>query len=209
MDKEAMSLRAEIAALERELDGGKTSRQASDDSRKTILAEIEELEERLGDEAGCGYMGDEDVAVPEESSMSWMEDDDETEFDGPVASKNRKADEDEDDEDEEDEGGEEVEASLAAPGIEDEITTDKFAEVEKIRGKTGIPTNPSAADAARESQKRWSTAARKAYCVRLMKASDRLDRVAEYLERHGRKDLALRVDKVADAVDARIRKEAR
>ena len=38
----------------------------------------------------------------------------------------------------------------------------------------------------------------------MKKASERLDRVAEYLEKHGRRELAFRIDKIADALDSRI-----
>jgi len=43
----------------------------------------------------------------------------------------------------------------------------------------------------------------------LRSASRRLDRVANYLERQGRVDLAARIDTVADAVDARIKTTGR
>jgi hypothetical protein len=42
------------------------------------------------------------------------------------------------------------------------------------------------------------------YTARLMQASERLDRVADYLETHGRKELAFRIDKIADAIDTHI-----
>ena len=44
------------------------------------------------------------------------------------------------------------------------------------------------------------------YVARLKSASARLDVVAGYLEKSGRTAMALRIDKIADSIDARVAK---
>jgi hypothetical protein len=87
----------------------------------------------------------------------------------------------------------EVESSETAPGIEDEITQDKFKEVEDTRPSAPQTSGPS-----------MRSVAPTRYAARLMQASARLDRVAEYLEKNGRIQLATRIDKIADAIDTHI-----
>lgn len=104
-------------------------------------------------------------------------------------------DEDEDD-DEEDEKAEEKKASEVDPkGIEEEITQDRFTEVEKLEHGTELADGPSVGAVAPTKSE---------YVARLKQASVRLDKVAEYLENNGRRALAFRIDKIADAIDARI-----
>jgi len=163
-----------VAALEKKL--GIASQVGS--SRNSLVAEIESLEKRI---AGC-YMEDEgeDVApvVAEEPTLDELEmelgmDDDEC-----------------------------MTASLADPnGIEEQITQDRFTEVEGERHGEELASHDSALAVGEESPTKPSGAG---YVARLMKASDRLDKVAEYLEKNGRRSLAFKVDKIADAVDARI-----
>jgi hypothetical protein len=86
-------------------------------------------------------------------------------------------------------------ASEDSPGVEDEITQDSLSEVEGEAHGEEQTTDDSVNDAATASE----------YVRRLKRASARLDRVASYLEKEGRKDLALRIDKIADAIDARIK----
>jgi hypothetical protein len=138
------------------------------------VAEIETLEKRL---AGCMGMGDEPMAV--EPTLEDLEQElgmnDEEE---PVV------------------------ASLADPnGIEEQITQDRFTEVEGERHGEELASAASALAVGEESPTKPSGAG---YVARLMKASERLDKVAEYLEKNGRRALAFKVDKIADAVDARI-----
>jgi len=95
-----------------------------------------------------------------------------------------------------------MKASLADPsGIEEEITQDRFTEVEGERHGEELASAASALAVGEESPTKPSGAG---YVARLMKASERLDKVAEYLEKNGRRALALKVDKIADAVDARV-----
>lgn len=104
-------------------------------------------------------------------------------------------DEDEDD-DEEDEKAEEKKASEVDPkGIEEEITQDRFTEVERLEHGTELADGPSIGAVAPTKSE---------YVARLKQASVRLDKVAEYLENNGRRALAFRIDKIADAIDARI-----
>jgi hypothetical protein len=87
-------------------------------------------------------------------------------------------------------------------GIEEQITQDKFTEVEKITHGEELATFPSTEEAGRKSP--GLTVKASEYNSRLKSASERLDKVADYLEKHGRKELALRIDKIADAVDSQI-----
>lgn len=128
----------------------------------------------------------------------------------------KKADEDEDDddaklaseikalegrlaEDEDDEKVEKVEkkASEVDPsGVEEKITQDRFSEVERIQHGEELTTGPSMGAVA---------PTRSEYVTRMKSASARLDKVADYLEKHGRRELAFRIDKIADAIDVRIK----
>ena len=81
-------------------------------------------------------------------------------------------------------------------GVEEEITQDRFREVEKITHGQELATGPSMGAVA---------PTRSEYVARMKAASVRLDKVAEYLERHGRRELAFRVDRIADAIDAKIK----
>ena len=81
-------------------------------------------------------------------------------------------------------------------GIEEEITQDRFTEVERLTHGTELATGPSMGAVA---------PTRSEYVARMRSASARLDKVADYLEKHGRRELAFRVDKIADAIDARIK----
>ena len=83
-------------------------------------------------------------------------------------------------------------------GIEEQITQDRFTEVEKITHGTELTTGPSMGAVA---------PTRSEYVARLKSASVRLDKVAEYLEKHGRRELAFRIDKIADAIDEKINEE--
>jgi len=121
-----------------------------------------------------------------------------------------RADDDEEDEDDEDEA-EEVEAkskkgadedaekktaSEAAPAIEDDITNDRHREVERLEHGTELTTGTMMLQVA---------PTRSEYQAKLKLASARLDRVADYLERHGRRELAFRIDRIADAIDAKVK----
>jgi len=100
------------------------------------------------------------------------------------------------DKEEKDEEGEKKEASLVDPnGVEEEITQKRFTEVEDLEHGTELETGDSMLDIAPTE-----------YVARLMKASDRLDRVADYLQGTGREALAKRVDMIANAVDERVAK---
>ena len=104
---------------------------------------------------------------------------------------------DEGDEDEKkEEEGEKKEASLVDPnGVEEDITQKRFTEVEDLEHGTELETGDSMLDIAPTE-----------YVARMMKASDRLDRVADYLQGTGRETLAKRVDMIANAIDERVAK---
>lgn len=79
-------------------------------------------------------------------------------------------------------------ATMAADvGIENEITQDSLTEVEDEADSSVSTVEPKSA-----------------YMGRMKEASFRLDRVASYLEKHGKVKLAYRIDRLADAVDAQL-----
>lgn len=105
---------------------------------------------------------------------------------------------DKDDEDDEkvEDKADEKKASLVDPdGVEEGITQKYLTEVEDLEHGTELATNDSTLDAAPTG-----------YVARLKSASARLDVVAEYLEKSGRTAMALRIDKIADSIDARVAK---
>jgi hypothetical protein len=176
MSREALMQR--VAALEKSLG---MSKAASDGGARSLVAEIESLEERLN---GC-LTGD-DVAPDAVVAEPTLE-----ELETTLGM--------DDDEDDEDDG---VVASLKDPsGIEEEITQDKFSEVESERHGEELASAGSMLEVGREVGRKTVASDSVA---RLMKASERLDKVAAYLEKHGRNNLAFKVDKIADAIDAKI-----
>lgn len=128
-----------------------------------------------------------------ESRLASDEDSDETSEEKTAA--DEECDKEEKTAADEDMTDEEKTASLLDPdGIEEQITQDYLSEVQDIVHGTELTDAPS-----------MNELARKAYVTKLKNASARLDRVAEYLEKHGRRELAFRVDKIADAVDSKIK----
>ena len=83
-------------------------------------------------------------------------------------------------------------------GVEEEITQDYLDDVEEEVGAEDEATDDSVLDVAPTE-----------YVAKLRRASARLDRVAEELERKGRVNLAYRIDEISDAIDAQIEKEKR
>jgi hypothetical protein len=109
-----------------------------------------------------------------------------------------KAADDSDDEeiDEKVDEKDEKKASLVDPdGVEEQITQKSLTEVEDLEHGTELTTDDSMLDAAPTG-----------YVARLKSASARLDAVAEYLEKSGRTAMALRIDRIADSIDARVAK---
>lgn len=96
-------------------------------------------------------------------------------------------------------------ASLVDPsGIEEECNQDRFHTVEHITHGEEL-VDADSMEAVGRQVGRGTTAS----VDMLKQASVRLDRVAEYLEKCGNTKLALQIDKIADAVDARINGGAR
>jgi len=166
---------------------------------KSLRAEIEELEQRLS-------YDDDEIMV--EESMDWMDDDMEVapesmsymdeELDVVDDSLLEESDEGLVEEIIEDGCGDFMRASEVDPsGVEEEITQDYLDAVEEVAHGTELATAPSISKVAPTRSK---------YASRLISASRRLDRVSDYLEKNGRKDLAFRIDKIADVVDQRINK---
>jgi hypothetical protein len=183
---EAAELRAEIDRLSAKLasmKGQPATKEASEKTAgKTLLAEIDDLEEQI---AGM-YAADEDADETEPADTDVTADDDDDDDDD--------GDDVEDVEEVDTAVDPEVTSSEEAPGIEDEITQDKFTEVERTRPSAPQTSGPSMRSVAPTN-----------YTARLMQASARLDRVADYLEKNGRNQLAFRIDKIADAIDNHIK----
>lgn len=98
-----------------------------------------------------------------------------------------------DDKDEDDKKDEAKKASLVDPsGVEEKITQKRFTEVEDLEHGTelseGLPLD----------------VAPTGYVAKMKSASSRLDAVASYLEKTGRTAMAMRIDKIADAIDTRV-----
>jgi hypothetical protein len=193
-------LKQRIAALEAKLAKAGKGAEDDDEGKETLASAIEALEKQLSAD------DDEDD-----------EDDDVVEAKKGADEKDEKAEEkkaeDKPAEEKKDEkkAGEvppefkeqqqkmkdkaEKKASEVSPGIEDESTTDKFREVERLQHGTELATDTGMLQVA---------PTRSEYQARLKLASARLDNVAEYLERHGRRELAFRIDKIADAIDVKV-----
>lgn len=85
-------------------------------------------------------------------------------------------------------------ASLVDPdGVEEEITQDYLHEVEDLTHGMELTTGDSVLDVAPTG-----------YVAKMRNASARLDAVADFLEKTGRRAMAMRIDKIADALDSRI-----
>jgi len=183
--------------------------------RKTLVAEIEELERRI---ESMSYMDDDGEMdeVMEEVSMSgpaYMDEemeevgmDDlglEDDMAEPVMVEETTVMDDAGDivepvDEMEDYCGE-IGMRAAEPDIEDKITQEYLSELQDEMGAEGLTTGDSMLDIA---PTRFTGS--EEYVTRLQRASARLDRVASYCEKHGRVKLAKKIDEIADAIDARI-----
>ena len=221
MSREALEKR--VAALERQLGSG--GKPVAKSSRSALATEIAELERRLD---AMSYM-DDDLDMDEGESFMDEEDMEEVgmddlEVEPALVDEATVVDEvgdviepamngvDDFDTDIDEELDEDLEvycrasdknASLTKPGVEDRISQDYLSEVEDEAHGEELATDKSMLDAA---PTRYS--ASEEYVSRLKRASARLDRVANYLEKHGRIELAKRIDEIADAIDARINRRA-
>jgi hypothetical protein len=164
-------------------------------SKEDLVARVEALEKKLGVQASQDSSRKTLAAEIEaiEKRIEAMDG-----IEPPIDDLDMIASEDKDDDDDK----EAKCASEKASGIEDEITQDRFTEVEGERHGEELATHESALAVGEESPTKPSG---QGYVARLMKASERLDRVADYLEKNGRRELAFRIDKIADAIDSRIK----
>lgn len=207
MSKERDAIMRDIAALEAQLDGKRPARRARrKSSGDNILAALGQLEAMVKEACGESFMDDQSsMSYMDEPGMSCME---ESYMDDVDTEEILEALPDEEvpgeDMEEEDESSmtymQDVFGSDAEDGAEDEITQDSLDDVlETEKSPSSIVTDPSMLDAAPTE-----------YVARMKSASQRLDRVAAYCEQQGRTKLAFRIDQIADAIDARIKKmEAR
>lgn len=144
-----------------------------------MASRIASLERRLAQVAGDEENKDEEVKEEKTASQRDL-----------LASEIQALEEKLDEEDK-DEG---KTASLVDPkGVEEDITQKYLTEVEKLEHGTELATDASMLKAAPTG-----------YVARMKSASARLDAVANYLEKTGRKAMALRIDKIADQIDSRI-----
>lgn len=75
----------------------------------------------------------------------------------------------------------------AMPGIENEITQDKFHQMEELRHGQELTSAPAML-----------------YVVQLKKANVALDKIASELEQKGQKRQAFEIDKIADEIDQEV-----
>ena len=91
------------------------------------------------------------------------------------------------------------ESEMDYMATEDDIDQDYLDDVlEEEKNPASIVDEPSMLETAPTG-----------YTARLKSASERLDKVAGMLEEQGNKKMALRIDTIADAIDARIAEEAK
>ena len=231
MSKRRNRLMREIQAMERELQPGRSpqrkARREKISQEDKILAALNTIREACGigmseevyvDEDPndaefmkyMKYMDDVDTeaileALPDEevpgddmAEMGYMDDIDADELyedDLPAEmGYMKKYMDDEEDMDYMDDDMDYMRASEEESGVEDEITQDYLGDVlETEKTPSSVTTDDSITNVA--------------YTARLKKASARLDRIADYLEQHGKTKMAYKIDKIADAIDARIKKE--
>jgi len=201
MSREKEALARDIAQLETMLGQRKAAKAASKTrvSKSQVVAAINEVEKMVtamyGDESACGG-----GLAMDETEMAYMdEDDDDFEDDDLLVD----LDDDFDDDDFEEDI---VFASEDEPGIEDEITQDYLDDVlEEEKNPASIDTDETMLETAPTGYE--ASSAKTAYVARLKRASARLDKVSTYVEQQGDVEMALRLDKMADAIDARIAKE--
>jgi hypothetical protein len=213
MDNDTATLMREINAFEKQLSvAGSPRRAKATAPRKNakLAAEIAEVDRIL---AGCGETGmDVDMESGmdwEESGMDWEEPGMELEED---AMSYMDIDLDSDDlldddllDDDYDEPAMMGYASVADPsGIEEEITDDRFSEMERLLNDESIVDEEHTFNVAPTDLR---------HTAGLKQASTRLDKLASYIENqvveHGENKqwlkVALRIDKMADGIDSRIK----
>jgi hypothetical protein len=176
-------LEKRVAAMEARLaaEAVKTSEAKKAAERDSLLAEIASIEARIAaDDEKVEEKPDEKKAAEEKPAEEKV-DEKKAADEKPAEKTEEKADE-------------KKASELDPNGIEEEITQDSLSEVESITHGEELTDAPS-----------MNELARKAYVSKLKSASARLDLVADYLEKQGRKELAFRIDKVADMVDSKIK----
>lgn len=197
------ALRRQIASLEEKLD--KREAKASGNTDDELVKAFRGLQAAVKKACGESYMDDVDTeqileALPDEEvpgddmdEMSYMDHEDEMSYMDDMDEMSYMDDEMSYMEDEMSYMDDEDEMYMAE---DTEPTQEYLDDVEEEAGST-VQTEDS-----------MEGVARKSYVAKLKKASTRLDRIADYLEKQGNKEMALRVDKIADAIDTRIEQEA-
>lgn len=168
------SLLSEIDELETLISNRDKTRARDDDG--DVRAEIEELEGRLSQDEDI-FVDDEPLPEEEPALMDEVVDD----LDAQDELEDEMAQ------------IKELEGCLMTSSeekkdVEDDITQDSLTEVEDEAGSK-VDTEPDTKSVV-------------SFESRIDEATKRLDRVATYLEKQGRKDLALKIDKLSDALDA-------
>lgn len=188
MSRSRAALMREIKALQAEIDGQEKPRRARQETpEEAVRTALDGLKRAVKAACGPSYMDDE---------MAYMEDDVQTE-EILEALPDEEVPGEDIEEDESDMSYMDEDFMAADEGVEDDISQEYLDDVlEERRDPSTIDTDESTLDAAPTG-----------YTARLKEASGRLDKVANYLEKQGRVELAERIDKIADAIDARIQKE--
>jgi hypothetical protein len=172
-----------------------------------IFAEIRNLEKILAQEEEVEAQDEKEEEKKAQMEDLYLDDSadlDEEMFDGDLdddflgctaAEEEEESEECEEEESEESEEKEAKKSSEEEKGVEDTIKM-PFQEVsEEVGANDGELPNEVVTKQTKSD-----------YVARLVEASTRLDRVAEYLEKHGKTAAALRIDKISDALDAECRK---
>lgn len=196
MTKERNTLIRDIVALEAKLSPPKQARDTKS-SEENIFNALGTLETLVKEACGESFMND----MSYMNHMSYMDDID----DGMDDNFMSYMDEDDDDFDDEDDFDEDIvlaennsDYPPVAAGAEDEITQEYLDDVLELeKNPASIVTNPSMQDAAPGG-----------HVAMLVRASQRLDKVADYCEKQGNMKLAYHIDRIADSVDTRIKQEA-
>ncbi len=170
-----------------------------------IMSQISALEDKLNEDDGepkANYENDQNERVVE---MEHGKDDEKMIVNDPQVVADEEVSDDEvkmeasDDEDS-DEGWDAK--SAAAPGIEDTIENDHEQMVDEFDPNAPKGQGLEVVRPAKMASK--NVEAKERYASMIRQATSRLDKVASYLEKNGRKELAYRLDKVSDALEAKL-----
>lgn len=179
----------------------------------SVVSQIKALEDTLAedDEPKADYDNDQNQRVMEmehgkdDPKMIVNEDEEmvasDEDKDEPKADDEEMEVEASDDEDEMEAGDDDKKAAEA--GIEDTIENDHEQMVDEFDPNAPKGQGMDVVRPAKMASK--DVQAKAKYASMIKEATERLDKVAGYLEKHGRKQLAYRLDRVSDALEAKLK----